>query len=189
MEEFLQNIYGLITAPVITLKKLKQNNPLAQGFIIVTAISMLTPIFNNMLNNDNFFTGSILALSIFSLAVGIISWIAFAGFMELFAYVFNQNGNFKTMLTLSAFSLIPWILLGPAFLLKQAGPIFEGIGILISFFIFIWALILFFVAVAISYNLTATRCIIFALMPFIASIIHLYWFIYFIQNLIQTVKV
>lgn len=188
MEEFLQNIYGSFTAPVTTFNKLKQEPLPFYGLIIVAVVSMLSPFFNNMISNTNFSAITILPLAFLSLAAGIISWLIFAGFMELLAFVFDKNGQFKTILTLSAFALIPWILLGPILLLKQAGPVFEGIGILLSLCIFIWTTVLFFLAIAISYNLTVIRCVAFAFIPFICSIIQFYWFVYFIQNFINVVK-
>ncbi|MEI7473688.1 MAG: Yip1 family protein [bacterium] len=189
MENFLENIYGSIVEPIKTFDRLKEEKPYLQALIIVIVISLLSPVFNNMLAVDKQSFGELLGFSILSVIAGLFNWLAFAGFMELFSFIFNQNGKFKEMLTLSGFALIPWILLAPVFLLKQAGTFFEGIGILLALCVFIWAIFLFFLSVAKSYGLTALRCIVFALIPLIASIIQLHWFIYFIQNFIQVIKV
>lgn len=188
MREFLDNFYSVIIEPSESFNRIKEDKPLKQALLIVIIISAMSPFLSSMLEYNRLPFNFLIISSIFSVFGGIISWLLFGCFMEILSFIFDKNGKFKEILCLTAFALIPWFFIAPVYLLKQSGPVFEGIGIILSLGVWIWAMTLFFLGIAVSYGLTTIKTLTLAFLPFIASMVQLQWVIYFIKNFIASIK-
>jgi hypothetical protein len=183
MNNFFENIYGILFSPRETFEKLFQNPPLLQGFIIVIAVSMLNPLINY-----EYYSGFtylfLFGFKIFGAAIaGVISWLFFASFLEMLASIFKQGGKIKAMLTLSAFALIPWILISPLELLKSAGFFASFFGVMLELMIWLWATVLVFMAVQKTYNLSFGRALILFVIPSFGGFLSFHWTIGFFTTL------
>lgn len=189
---FLSNVYGAIFTPLKTFENIveKDQPPVFEAFIVVIMVSVIGCITMNS-------AGSIwvLALSIISYVVfAVISWVFIAAVIDGLASIFSKENHFDTLLTLSAFSLLPWILMAPVSLFKSGG--IEGIGILgvlialiLGSLIWFWTTVLFLIAISKTYKFTAGKIVLLALMPFLASIILFFWMTGFISNIIYLISV
>ncbi|MDD3013340.1 MAG: YIP1 family protein [Candidatus Gastranaerophilales bacterium] len=189
MNDFLDNIYGVLFSPKETFDKLILNSPVLQGFIIVIFISIIGPLTNFE------FCGSLkclflLGFKIFSSAfAGVISWFFFASFLEILASVFKQAGKIKEFLTLSAFALIPWIFIAPVGLFKSAGILGIIFGILLGLGIWLWVTALVILAVIKTYNLSIGRTVVLLTLPFFAGFLAFNWIIGFFVTLFNILRV
>jgi len=189
MNNFLDNIYGIIFSPRETFEKLFQNPSLIQGFVIVAVVSIL----GTLLNFECYRGGQCVFLlgfkTITSAIGGIISWLFFASFIELVASVFKQSGKIKEFLCLSAFALVPWIFVAPVELLKTGGVPGGVFGILIGLGIWIWVTVLIFMALIRTYNLSFGRTVILLVMPFFAGFLAFNWITGFFVTMFNILKI
>ncbi len=182
---FFDNIYGTLFQPDETFDELKEKQFIEQAFIIVVAVSALFPLLFSPAKGDlsGLFFNTLLAV-----LAGVISWVVFASFFEIVANIFNQGGKIRSFLTLSAFSLLPWLLLAPIELFKTAGIFGEFIGILSGLIIWLWTTTLVIIAVIKTYNLDLGRALLFVIIPFIGGVISFNWFIGFFTTLTQVLS-
>lgn len=191
-ENFLSNVYGAIFTPLKTFDDIVDNQqpPVFEAFMVVVMVSIIGCITINSVSSI-----WVLALSIISYVVfAVISWVFMAAVIDGLVSIFSKENNFDTLLTLSAFSLLPWLLIGPVNLFKSGG--IEGFGLLgvliaiiLGSIIWFWTTILFLVAISKTYKFTAGKIILLAIMPFLASIIVFFWMTGFIGNIIYLIAV
>jgi len=185
MNGFFDNFYGTFFDPDKTFENLKNNPALFQGFLIVLFISSIGPLLS-----FDYFHGfmSVIVLGLFMFFAvfgGIFSWILLAVFLDAVARIFKQSGKIRVFLTLSSFSLLPWLLLAPVQLLKTAGTVGQLFGIVLGLLIWVWVGLLFILSVIKAYELSITRALILVALPFFASILSFYWFISFFSTIIN----
>ncbi len=185
---FFENVYGTLFYPGETFESLKQNPPIVQAVGIVVVISILNLFVNSVVpvtQAPAAFTISIIGQA-FS---GLFKWVVFAAFLELIALIFKHGGRIKIFLTLSAFALLPWIFIGPAFLLKTGGTIFSLIGIILGFVVWGWATALTVFAGMKAYDLSPRRGILLFVIPVFGGVIFFNWIIGFFSTLAQILNV
>ncbi|MFH0701914.1 MAG: Yip1 family protein [bacterium] len=184
MSNFLENFYGILFSPNQTLEKLKQDNPLWQGVLIVLFVSILSPLLNFNLFDKVGVTVAWLSFNIIQASfAGVLSWLFFASFLDVLARVFKQPGKIKEFLVLSSFTLVPWIFLGPVELLKTAGILGQVFGIIIGLAIWLWVIILVVMAIAKAYDLKLGKVLILLTFPSLSVFVSFYWFIGFFSTL------
>lgn len=187
----LSTIYGTLFNPSETFKNIKeqQDPPIFAAFLVVILVSIIGCINDFNINSILALVLSIISYVIFAL----ISWVFIAAIIDALASVFSKTRAFDTLLVLTAFSLLPWILIGPIGLFKSFGV--DGIGvigylfaIILGIAIWIWTVLLFLFAVSKTYDLNGGKTILLALMPFLGGIIAFFWLAGFIANLISIVN-
>jgi len=175
---FLENFYGTLFYPGETFEKLKSDPPIVTAAVIVALISML----NTFLHADT--VTLFMAFGLVSAAFwGIIKWAFFAFFIEITAGVFNRGGKLEIMLVLSAFALLPWLLLGPVSLFKAGGVFAALVGILAGFVVWIWTTVLTLFAVMKAYELSSERLLLLIFVPLFGFIIFLDWVVGFFSTM------
>jgi len=100
--------------------------------------------------------------------VGFFSWFFVGLFIIFFSTVFKTpNNNFGRLLGFTGLSSIPFLLLAPVNLLSLINPaIYSVLGFVVS----IWGFILFWIALAKSFQLEAWRVLLMAGIPFLLGI-------------------
>ena len=191
-ENFLSNVYGALFAPFKTFDSIveQEHPPVFEAFIIVIMVSIIGCV--NFNSSQSIW---ILALSLISYVVfAIISWVFMAAVIDGLASIFSKENHFDTLLSLTALSLLPWLLMGPVSLFKSGGM--EGlslIGVLIAIIlgsvIWFWTLILFLLAISKTYKFSIAKVFLLAIMPFLASIIMFFWMTGLVGNLIYLISV
>lgn len=181
---YLDNFYGILFSPIKTLENLKENKNVVQALISVILISL---VFNMLDASFDFYDAKSFIIFtfkiVFSIIGAIISWFIFSIFFEAVAYIFNQSGKLKEILTLTGFSLLPWLLIAPFKMLNTAGIILGVLSIYLQFALWVWVSILLFISVMKTYRLTFSRTIILFLIPLIGFIMFSNWFVYFFSTI------
>lgn len=186
-ENFLSNIYGTLFNPVNTFEKLKnvEHPPVFEAFWVLVIVSVLGCL-NSYTYNNVFFLGlSVVTYTLFAL----VSWVLFASILDTLFSISSKISKFDILLTLTGFSLLPWLLMGPIGLFKTVGIVGILISITISVIIWIWATILFIFAVSITYELSIGKVLLLIIMPFLGFLITLSWFAGFISNIVSILTV
>jgi len=171
---FLSKIYGMFVSPFATLKELKdfEEPPVFEAFSIVVIVSII-----GCLNQYEGTSLILLPLSLITyVIVALVSWVFVSAIIDALAAVFAKKQNFDTLMVLTAFSLVPWMLMGPIEMFKTSGA--EGFGIigcLIAIVLFVllwfWTTILFLSAVSKAYDFSGGKTLLLSIMPFLGSII------------------
>ena len=100
--------------------------------------------------------------------IGFLSWFFVGIFIFFFSTVFKTpNNNLARLLGFTGLSSIPFLLLAPVSLIANLNPqIYTTFEIAIN----IWAFILFWIALANSFQLEAWRVLLMAIIPFLLGI-------------------
>lgn len=188
---FLSKIYGMFVNPFETMDNLKklEEPPVFEAFSVVVAISIIGGLNQYEGNSLVLLPFSLITYVIFSL----VSWVFVAAIIDGLATVFAKKQNFDVLMVLTAFSLVPWIFMGPIEMFKSAG--FEGIGIIgyllgiiLAVFLWFWTTVLFLSAVSKAYDFSGGKALLLTIMPFLGSIIAFFWFVGFITNFINILQ-
>jgi hypothetical protein len=175
MRNFLENIYGILFDPQKTIGKIIETQPIWQAFSIIVVLSIASAILGQktgftQMYDFIFFLGNILAIFISSLII----WFTLAGFFEITARIFSDENNFKKLLALMGFSLLPWILTAPLMLIKINLPLIIT-SIVLEILVWIWSIVLIFLSVKQVYNLSTKKTWLFFAMPVLGTIVTINW--------------
>jgi len=186
-QNFLKYTYGSLLNPIETFELIKnqEQKPVFEAFMVIVLISIVGVLTSNQLTSVFFLGIQIISYIIFAL----ISWIFVASIIDGLSTIFSGKSNFDLLLVLTAFALLPWILIAPVSLFKGATLLGTFAGITGSIFIWLWTSVLFVLAVAKAYNIPAGSAILLMVMPFLASVIAFFWFFGFIGNLITILAI
>lgn len=175
MKNFLENIYGILFDPKNTINRLIETQPVWQAFSIIVVLSIASALLGQKTGFTGmydfiFFVGNILAVFISSLII----WFTLAGFFEITARIFKDENNFKKLLSLMGFSLLPWILTAPLMLIKVNLTLII-ISIVLEIIVWIWSIFLIFLSVKQVYNLSVKKTLLFFVMPILGTIVTINW--------------
>ena len=112
-------------------------------------------------------------------------WIFFSFFVDIMARMFNINGKYSKILTLMAYSFMPWIFLAPLKLLKNFFFISDIIATVMVLGIWMWTIALQMLAISETYEIPRKNAIIILFIPFIGTILYFIWVADFFMKLFQ----
>ncbi|MBX2860058.1 MAG: YIP1 family protein [Vampirovibrio sp.] len=186
---FFNLFYGTLFHPVKTFQKLQEVEPtglqLFYGMIFILLVSGMAPVLTFVLKASA--DPLSLAFEIPLKAVfGLFVWFSIGSLLNMVAYAFTSHSRLRTFLTLSALSTLPWFFMGPLALLKIGlGGFGITLNVLAGLGIWLWSVVLFALALGVTYKLSAERVIIVLLMPFPFFSITLAWITGFFINVGQ----
>lgn len=169
---FLEAFYGALFLPKKTFQELYNEDTFT-----VIVYGVLAVFLSNLgkLEPGN---GSILNIIGVEI-IGFLSWFFVGLFIFFFSTVFKTpNNNFARLLGYTGLSSIPFLLLAPISLVSNFSPsIYPFSEVIIS----IWSFILFWIALAKSFQLEAWRVLLMAIIPFLLGI---FLFTFLIANIL-----
>ena len=180
MNNIAEIFYDILFHPVQTFRKIPFDKPYKYPLLLV----FLSSIFLLLLSEDSFEFATMLSF-VFKAVTLIIYWLFFAFFVDLMARMFNLEGHYSRLLTLTAFSFVPWIFLAPLKLLKNAGDYSSDIAVTLILCVWIWTIALQVLAISETYNIPRKNAIIIILIPFLGCILYFMWTIDFFVKLFQ----
>lgn len=186
---YFETLYNVLFHPVVEFRLLAREQApksrfLLYGFATVVAISATAPVVETIRNGSPL---EGLALSIpISVVLGVIFWMLTGSLVAAMAYAFGARTHWRTILTLSALATLPWVFNGPLTLMKYSMG-FAGalMGVLGGLGVWLWSVILFALAIGITYRMTLERVLIILALPFALSGVFVLWTIGFIGNIRQ----
>ena len=186
---YFETVYNVLFHPVVEFRLLARDQApktrfLIYGFATVIAISAMTPVVEVIRSGSELET---LALSIpINVILGLIFWLFTGSLVAAMAYAFGARTHWRTILSLSALATLPWIFNGPLTLVKYSMG-FPGtlLGVLGGLAVWLWSVVLFSLAIGITYRMTLERVLIVLALPFALSSVFLFWSLGFITNIRQ----
>ncbi len=100
-DTFLDRVYGVLFLPKATLAQLQTTPAVAQGAAIVVALNAFEALATEV-------------SPVIKVPLGLVGWLGLCGLGRGLAWVFQKEVPLKTLLTLTAFASLPWLLVGPA---------------------------------------------------------------------------
>lgn len=181
--KLLDTLYGILFHPKATMNLIAEQEkpPLILAAMWVAVVSFLAPFIQVALVESD--TQLLFLTAPLAVITGIVSWVFINMLIASLAYAFNRHFHIKTLLTLSGLATIPWVLMGPALLLKTGlGDPGKLLFVLAGTAIWVWTVLLFGLAIAKVYQANFIRVSIILTMPFGMSLVLLAWLIGFIGN-------
>lgn len=186
---FLDIFYNILFHPVTEFRLIAReprpkNRWLFYGLSMVLLVSALAPIIDFMGHGGN---PAELAIQIpVHIIAGLVFWLVMGLIVSSLAYTFTGASSLKAFLTLSAYATTPWIFLLPLSLFKSSlGLAGAFMGIFGGLLVWFWSVVLFGMAVGITYRLSTEKILIVVLMPFIMTTVFFFWIAGFFSNIIQ----
>lgn len=181
-DKYFENIYSVIFSPKAFFEQedLAVSTRLAAATIVlITTIAKLSSaIFDGSILQPAFILGLI-----FAILGSLFIWFFTALFFEYIAKIFTDKGNLTKILFFTSFAPVPYIFFAPLNLLKDFGTIGYFIGAYAEFFLYLWIIFLYALALRAVYRITLSRSFMLILLPFFASFFALYWMIGFILKI------
>ena len=169
---FLEAFYGVLFSPKQVFEDLFNEDTFT-----VIVYGTLAVLLSNLGKLE---PGGIGILNLFGVEIiGLFSWFFVAAFIFFLSTVFKTpNNNFGRLLGFTGLSTIPFLLLTPISLISNLNPfIYSTCEIFVS----IWSFILFWIALAKSFQLEGWRVLLMAIIPFLLGI---FLFTFLIANLL-----
>ena len=169
---FLEAFYGILFCPKKVFEDLFNEDTFTVVVygtlaVLLSSLGKLEP-------------GDIGILNIFGVEIiGLLSWIFVGIFIFFLSTVFKTpNNNFGRLLGFTGLSSIPFLLLAPVSLISNLNP---SIYSACEIFVNIWSFILFWIALAKSFQLEGWRVLLMAIVPFLLGV---FLFTFLIANLL-----
>ncbi len=161
-----------------------QNRLLFYALISVVIVSAMAPVVA-LMNTGGNAEDLVLAIPLGTL-VGVGVWGFMGLAISLFSFAFTGKSNVKPFLILSGLATLPWVLMAPVSLLKVGlGGVGMALSILGALLIWLWSVLLFALALMVTYRMTIERVLIVLAAPFVALLILLGWIVGFTDNIRQ----
>ncbi|OLA94504.1 MAG: hypothetical protein BHW64_03565 [Candidatus Melainabacteria bacterium LEY3_CP_29_8] len=164
MQNLFNNIYNLLQTPNKALDDIKNNISLSNAIIIISFISVFNYILHLNIYNPKSYVLIFFEI-IFTIIGSIIFWIMFCAFFGIASKVFNNDSKFIELLSISAYSLIPLILISPLQLLKDVYVFGYILSVLLQLCVYLWVIYLFAKTLTIVYNLSFNKAYVLILLP------------------------
>lgn len=169
---FLEAFYGALFSPNKVFDDLYNEDTFT-----VIIYGMLAVFLSNLGKLD---PNGISLLSIIGVEIiGFLSWFFVGIFIIFFSTVFKTpNNNLARLLGYTGLSSIPFLLMTPVALISTYNP---AIFTFFEIFVSIWSFVLFWIALAKSFQLEAWRVFLMAIIPFLLGI---FLFTFLIANIL-----
>ena len=169
---FLEAFYGVLFCP----KKVFEDLFNEDTFTVIV-YGTLAVLLSNLGKSE---PGHMGILNLFGVEIiGIFSWIFVGIFIFFLSTVFKTpNNNLGRLLGFTGLSGIPFLLLAPVSLISDLSP---SVYSVCEVFVNIWSFILFWIALAKSFQLEGWRVLLMAIVPFLLGV---FLFTFLIANLL-----
>jgi len=183
MNKYFENLYKVLFEPHTAFDTLKEDTTMLIAVFTILWTNILPFLPKHSLGVG--IGGAIIYLSklIFTLVCVLIFWFAAAVFFEFTAKAFGKSGEIRTLLTLSAYSFLPYIFL-PAFeLIKKFSQTGYFWGTKLEILLFFWVIFLYFLALRKTYDLKKSSSFFLIFLPLVALGFAFIWVIGSVFNL------
>ena len=181
-DKYFENLYSVIFSPKAFFERedLTISIRLAvTTVILITVLSKIaTSIFDGSLANMWF----VLSL-IWSIICAIFLWFITGLFFEYTAKIFEKDGNLSKLLFYTSFAPVPYIFFAPLNLLKSVGTFGYFLGAYCEFFLYLWIIFLYVLALKSVYKITLARSFMLIFLPFLATFFAFNWMVGFFTKI------
>lgn len=181
-DKYFENLYSVIFSP----KAFFEREDLTVSIrLAVTTVVLIASIFRIA---SSIFDGSIynpffLISLFFTIISALLIWFLTGLFFEYVAKIFDKNAKLDKILFYTSFAPVPYIFFAPLNLLKSVGTFGYLLGAYSEFFLYLWIIFLYALALKSVYKISIARAFMLILLPFFASFFAIYWAICFYSKI------
>jgi hypothetical protein len=184
---YLEAFYGTLFHPVDTFNTLIKANSsqlLLFAMLTVAGVSAVIPTVQQIYKGTD--PGWLFWLIPIAAISGLAVWLLMGVILSMLGYSFTGTLKLKPLLVLTGFATLPWIFQAPLALLKAG---LGTMGVLIALgsglAMWAWSVLLFALALSVTFRLPLDRLLILLGMPFLLNMVGFAWFTGFISK-VQT---
>ena len=178
--DILATVYGVLFHPVETFRNADWEKPYKFPLCVI----LFAVLFLTILGNDTWGIGFFSMYMARAINISCY-WLFFSFFIDIMARMFNIKDKYPKLLTLMAYSFIPWIFLAPLKLLKSFSEFTEVISMILLLGVWLWTIALQMLAISETYEIPRKNAIIILFLPFIGTILYFIWLADFCMKLAQ----
>jgi Yip1 domain len=135
------------------------------------------------------FDGTTLFSAAFAGLTGMGIWLLTGLTFASIAYCFRSQGKPLLLLTLTGYAVLPWLFLGPLFLLRNTlGVVGELVHVTGLILLWVWSTVLFLLALQKTYNLSMDRVLLMGLVPVLAGTLGWVWLFQVFSSLLTVLS-
>lgn len=173
MEQFFENIYGVIIQPGVAMRRIAVQKPVVQA-LVVFALSVLIPTgtFYLAFETDNF--GNMLLVIILALTMGgLVVWFSVAAILSMIAEFFGGSGSAKGLFVAMGFAQTPRILATPFFVLARLfpGSVFSSAANFVFMITFFWIMVLDVIAIKQAHDFGSAKAVLVFVIPLLVVVL------------------
>lgn len=181
MNKYFVNLYKILFELDFDGIKDFTTMPMAFGTLVWTSLFLF--FSTNSLPHTGFEDVKYFFSMLIYIAGTAMVWFLTAIFFELLAKIFSQAGKIRMLLTLSAYSLLPYIFFPCVELMKRFSSVGYFFGTKIQLLLFLWVIIIYGRALAKTYDLKKSLAYLLVFIPTISCFFLVMWLIGTIFNL------
>lgn len=175
MKNYIENLYKILFEFDFDGVKDATTMPIAVGTLTWTSLFLF--LTKNAIHGKGLAELKFFFLLIFFVVGTLIVWLFSAIFFELLAKIFYQSGKIRTLLTLTSYSLLPYIFFPCFELMKNFSNAGYFFGTKLQILLFLWVILIYAKALAKTYDLKKSSSILLVFIPLISYIFLAIWLI------------
>lgn len=175
MKKYTENLYKIMFE--FNFDETADNLSLRESFVTLIAAALFLFFSKHTSSTEIGTEFFFLAKMVMSLFGVLFVWFVSALFFDFVAKIFLKKSNLSTLLVLSGYSLLPYLLIAPFELMKKFSDIGYFFGTKLEILLFFWVIIIYAHALAKTYNLEKTSSYMFVFLPLISLFFAFIWLI------------
>lgn len=181
-DKYFENLYSVIFSPKAFLEREDLTISIRLAVTTVILITVLSKIATSIFDGSIANMWFVLSL-IWSIICAIFLWFITGLFFEYTAKIFEKDGNLSKLLFYTSFAPVPYIFFAPLNLLKSVGTFGYFLGAYCEFFLYLWIIFLYVLALKSVYKITLARSFMLIFLPFLATFFAFNWMVGFFTKI------
>ncbi len=181
-DKYFENLYSVIFSPKAFFEREDLTISIRLAVTTVILITVLSKIATSIFDGSIANMWFVLSL-IWSIICAIFLWFITGLFFEYTAKIFEKDGNLSKLLFYTSFAPVPYIFFAPLNLLKSVGTFGYFLGAYCEFFLYLWIIFLYVLALKSVYKITLARSFMLIFLPFLATFFAFNWMVGFFTKI------
>lgn len=177
MKKYFENLYKVLFEPEIAFDNLKEDTLMSVAVFTVIWTNSFLFFVKHTASTGLGGEFAYLFKLIFTVSCVLLFWFITALFFEFTAKAFGKSGKIRTLLTLSAYSFLPYIFMAPFELIKNFSQTGYFWGTKFEIILFLWVIFIYSLALKKTYDLKKSSSFVLIFLPFIAFGFAFMWLI------------
>ena len=183
MKKYISNIFNVLFSPKEAFETLKAETTMPLAIATIGWTNSIFFFARHRVSSGFWGDAAFLATYVFSMLGILFVWFASGLFFEFTARIFSKSGRLRTLLTLSAYSLLPYIFVAPFELMKKFSPTGYFFGTKLEILLYLWVIILYARALEKTYEIKFSSSLSLIFLPLLAVEFAVIWLIGTLFNL------
>ena len=177
MNKYFENLYKVLFEPNTAFDNLKEDTPMSVAVMTVIWTNVFLYVAKHFVSGGFGSEFMYFVKLIFTVLFVLLFWFMTALFFEFTAKAYGKSGQLRTLLTLSAYSFLPYIFIAPCELFKKFSQTGYFWGTKIEILLFVWVIFLYALSLKKTYDLKKSSHFVLIFLPLASFVFSLMWLI------------